>query len=101
MSPVIGGDIMQLAPTAVLSSLVARKEQEQHAQYPQTVERKGKCPTGGEIYLFQNDRFDLVIRDWQCEDDFFDANFLDSLASVFTGYLVDPLNEKDHAWAHN
>ena len=100
VSPIFGADLMQTGPLAVISSLLGRKDEEQ-SRYPQTVERKGKCPTGGEIYLFQNERFDLVIRDWRCEEDFFDESFLDSLASVFTGYLVDPLNEKDHAWAHN
>lgn len=95
-----GGELMQSGPLAIISSLIGEKEEQKQPQQTQTIQRKGKCPSGGEIYVFQNERFDLVVRDWECEDEYFDETYLNSLAEIFNGYLEDPLNERDHAWAH-
>lgn len=91
---------MQVGPLAVLSSLLDRNSKETNE--PTTSQRKVNRPPDAqqEFYLYQDERFDFVIYDWKPEGDpFFDKDFTDGLSALFSGYVKDPLNEKDHAWA--
>lgn len=92
-----GGDLLQVGPLAILSSLFDKNNKTDDKPF----KRKWNRPNGQrEIYVYQDERFDFVIYDWNPEDEYFDEQFLSSLAHQFSGYVIDPLNEKDHAWTN-
>lgn len=93
---------MQVGPLAILSSFFDKKSTEIDDNDKKTFKRPTNRPpdTQQEIYLYQDERFDFIIYDWNPgKEDFFDQEFLNQLAQMFSGYVADPLNEKDHAWA--
>jgi hypothetical protein len=96
------GDLMQMGPIAVLSSLLGKEDQKQEQEnkpFQRNIDRP-KC-ANQEYYAYQDERFDLVIYDWDCnKTNFFDEEFVSQLGHIIAGYIADPLNEKDHAWAH-
>ncbi|MEY3697080.1 MAG: hypothetical protein RJA41_730 [Actinomycetota bacterium] len=94
---------MQVGPLAILSSLLDKDKREDHETKPQEFKRRLNRPPDDqqEIYVYQDERFDFVIYDWNPEkQEYFDQTFVSSLAQIFSGYVADPMNEKDHAWAH-
>lgn len=93
---------MQVGPLAIIGSLLDRKqepEQEETKPFQKSIDRP-RC-SGQEYYAYQDERFDLVIYDWNCdENEFFDEDFVTGLGQIIKGYIADPINEKDHAWAN-
>lgn len=89
---------MQIGPVAILSSLLDKNNSEQKQSFERNHNRPRK--TQQEIYVYQDERFDFVIYDWNPDKEtYFDEQFVSGLAQLFSGYVSDPLNEKDHAWA--
>lgn len=90
---------MQVGPVAILSSLLGKDEPKEEKPFQRKIDRPPACTQ--EYYAYQDERFDLVIYDWDCKkDDYFDENFVSELGHIIKGYIADPLNEKDHAWSH-
>ena len=94
-----GGDLMQVGPLAILSSLFDKEEKSTNDKTKSSKVERPK-PVNQEYYAYQDERFDLVIHDWGSnKTDFFDEEFVTGLGQLIKGYIADPLNEKDHAWA--
>lgn len=93
---------MQVGPLAILSSLLDKSPAEQKENDSKQFKRKVNRPSDAqqEVYVYQDERFDFVLYDWNPQNkEFFDEQFISGLAQVINGYVADPLNEKDHAWA--